>query len=148
MDDPLNEEKRATVEGVVKGKSRPAGTFSTSLPTTLRFGVALDVHKMPQMKDVPGELLLELDYNQSLVETPYSTTTPRVSLGVEYAPLSWLPLRSGVSFGGTDRLNVALGFGVRLSVFEFELASENITWLFAPQSFAQGSVAAGIRFSF
>lgn len=147
VDDPLNEAQRTMVEDVVKGKTRQAGPFSTSLPTTLRFGVALDVHRMPQMRNLPGDLLFELDYEQPLVETPFSTTTPRVSLGIEYVPLPWLPLRSGVSFGGSDRLNAALGFGIKLSMFEFELASENVTWLLAPQSFSQGSFAAGIKFS-
>jgi hypothetical protein len=109
-------------------------------------GVAIEVNKLPDMDALPGELLLEINYNQALVETPFSTKTPRVSLGAEYKPLQWLPLRSGVSFGGTDHMNLALGFGICLSVFEFELASENVTWLFAPKSFSRGSVAIGTRF--
>ena len=148
VDDPLNEAQRTMVEDVVKGKSGSAPPFSTSLPTTLRFGVALDVHRMPHMINIPGELLLELDYNQPVVETPFSATAPRISLGVEYEPLSWLALRSGVSFGGIDHVNVALGLGLRFSVFEFELASENITWLFEPQSFSRGSLAVGMRLRF
>jgi hypothetical protein len=148
IDDPLNEEQRATVERAIKGRSRETGAFSTSLPTTVRFGVALEIHKLPEMEDMPGELLVELDYNQSIKETAYSTKTPRVSLGVEYKPIPWLPLRSGVSFGGTDHMNLALGFGVNLGVFDFELASENVTWLLVPKSFSQGSVAIGTRFRF
>ena len=148
VDDPLNEAQRSMVEDVVKGKSRSAGSFTTSLPTTLRLGFALDVKRMPEMNFFPGQLLLELDYNQALMETPFSTTTPRVSFGAEYKPMSWLPLRTGVSFGGTDRVNVALGFGVQLAMFEFEFASENVTWLFAPQSFSHGSLAGGMRLSF
>ena len=148
IDDPLNEEQRAAVERAVKGRSRETGAFSTSLPTTVRFGVALEIHKLPEMEDMPGELLVELDYNQSIKETAYSTKTPRVSLGVEYKPIPWLPLRSGVSFGGTDHMNLALGFGVNLGVFDFELASENVTWLLVPKSFSQGSVAIGTRFRF
>lgn len=148
VDDPLNEAQRSRIEDAVKGKARSTGRFSTSLPTTLRMGVALQVDELPGMDGMPGELLLELDYNQSLVETPFSSTSPRVSLGAEYRPVSWLPLRSGVSFGGTDHMNLALGVGVSLSVFEFELASENVTWLFVPNSFSQGSVAVGTRFRF
>lgn len=148
VDDPLSEAQRSMVEDVVKGRSRSAGSFTTSLPTTLRLGFALDVKRMPEMNSLPGQLLLELDYNQALVETPFSTTTPRVSFGAEYKPMSWLPLRTGVSFGGTDRVNVALGFGVQLAMFEFEFASENVTWLFAPQSFSHGSLAGGMRLSF
>lgn len=148
VDDPLNEDQRSTIENVVKGRTRAAGRFSTPLPTTLRMGVALEVDQLPGMGGMPGDLLLELNYNQSLVETPFSSKNPRVSLGVEYKPIPWLPLRSGVSFGGTDHMNLALGVGVSVSVFEFELASENVTWLFVPNSFSRGSVAAGLRFRF
>ncbi|MBM2839768.1 MAG: hypothetical protein HW412_296 [Bacteroidetes bacterium] len=148
VDDPLGEAQRSIIEDVVSGETRPAGRFSTPLPTTLRFGAVVEVQKLPEMDDMPGELLLEINYNQSLVETPYSTKNPRVSLGVEYKPISWLPLRSGVSFGGTDHMNLALGFGITLSVFDFELASENVTWLFVPNSFSRGSVAMGTRFRF
>jgi hypothetical protein len=148
VDDPLSEQQRSMVENVVKGKSRDVGQFSTSRPTTLRLGFAIQVNKLPDMDALPGELLLEINYNQGLVETPFSTKIPRVSLGAEYKLLPWLPLRSGVSFGGVDNMNVALGFGISLSVFEFELASENVTWLFVPHSFSQGSVAIGARFRF
>lgn len=148
VDDPLNEAQRSTIETVVKGRARATGQFSTALPTTLRMGVALQVDELPGMEGMPGELLLELNYNQSLVETPFTSTNPRVSLGAEYKPLSWLPLRSGVSFGGTDGMNLALGVGVDLSMFEFEIASENVTWLLVPNSFSRGSVAVGTRFRF
>ena len=148
VDDPLNKEQRTMVQNAVKGKTRVVGRFSTPLPTTLRCGIAVEINKFPEMQSMPGELLIELDYNQGLVETPFSTKTPRVSLGVEYKPIPWLPLRSGVSFGGTDHMNLALGLGIDLSVFEFELASENVTWLFAPNSFSRGSVAMGTRFRF
>ncbi len=146
VDDPLMESQRTMVEDVVKGRTRQSGPFSTSLPTTLRCGVAVNVNRIPDMVRIPGEMLIELDYNQPVAETPFSITNPRISFGVEYEPVPWLPLRSGVSFGGIDGVNLALGFGLRFSVFQFELASENVTWLFAPQSFSRGSAAAGIRF--
>jgi hypothetical protein len=148
VDDPLSESQRSTIENVVEGKTRSAGRFSTHLPTTLRLGAVVEVQKLPEMKNMPGELLLEINYNQSLVLTPYSTKNPRVSIGLEYKPLPWLPLRSGVSFGGTDHMNLALGFGINLSVFDFEIASENVTWLVVPKSFSRGSIAVGTRFRF
>ncbi|HCV43457.1 MAG TPA: hypothetical protein DGH68_08220 [Bacteroidetes bacterium] len=146
VDDPLNEEQRQMVEDYLKGQRRSIGRYSTPLPTTLRMGVALEIQKIPDMEDMPGELLIELNYNQSLIETPYSTTAPRVSLGVEYKPYPWLPLRSGVSFWGTDYVNLALGFGISFTAVEFELASENVTWLFSPKSFSKGSISVGLRF--
>jgi Family of unknown function (DUF5723) len=148
IDDPLNQNQRSAIENIVSGRTNSIGRFRTPLPTKLRLGAALEVHKLPAMEHMPGELLLEFDYNQPLVESPYSKIRPRVSLGVEYKPMEWLPLRSGISFGGTDHVNVALGFGIVLPLFEFEVASENATWLFVPNSFSQGSVAVGTRFRF
>jgi hypothetical protein len=145
VDDPLNNDQRNAIEHAVKGQKRSVEPFTVSLPTTLRLGVSFAVHKMPGATTMPGELLVALDYNQGFQEIPGSTTSPRVSLGVEYKPVHWLPLRSGVSFGGTDHINVALGIGVDLGVFDLDLASENVNWLFAPKSFSHGSIAGGMR---
>lgn len=148
VDDPLREDQRTAIENVLKGRKREGEEFSSSLPTTLRFGVALAVHEISFLRGMPGELLLAVDYNQGLVVTARSTTRPRGSFGVEYKPVSWLPLRTGVSIGGTDKANVAMGFGVMLGFFELEAATENVSWLFEPQSFSYGSAAVGARVRF
>ena len=148
VDDPLQGQQRDAIEDIVKGRKRSVGSFRTSLPTAFRLGFALAVHKLPALREMPGELLVGLDYNQGFQETASTTTNPRVSLGVEYKPLPWLPLRSGVSFGGTDHVNLALGFGINAGIVDFELASENVTWLFVPKSFSHASIALGFRLRF
>jgi hypothetical protein len=122
--------------------------FYSTLPTQLRIGVALQIDKWPGTQDFPGSLLVELDYNQGFKDLPGSTTSPRFSLGVEYLPLEWLPLRTGISVGGTDRFNVAFGFGVNLGSFVFDLATENVNWIVAPRSFSYASVGMGMKFRF
>jgi hypothetical protein len=144
IDDPFVVEQGNAVDEALKGRKRDIASFRTALPTTLRMGVALAVNRLPGCDEM-RDLLVGLDYNQGLYETPGSTKTPRVSLGVEYVLAPWLPLRSGVSFGGTDHLNVAFGLGVHLGMFELDLASENITWLFTPKSFSHGSAALGMQ---
>jgi hypothetical protein len=64
---------------------------------------------------------------------------------VEYRPWEFLPLRTGLSFGGTDGVNVAFGLGLHTGVFDFDLATENLGWLFMPNSAAHGSLAVGMR---
>jgi hypothetical protein len=145
VDNPLDANQRDAIEDVVIGKSNPGNAFTTGLPTTLRVGVALAVHKLPAFGAMPGELLVGLDYNQGLREVPGTTMTPRASIGLEYKPNGWVLLRSGVSLGGTDHFNVALGVGIHVGPFGFDIASENIDWLFAPNSFSQGSLAAGMQ---
>ncbi len=148
IDDPLREDQRTAIESVLKGRKREGEEFSSSLPTTLRLGIALAAHEISFLRGMPGELLLAVDYNQGLVVTARSTTRPRGSFGVEYKPVPWLPLRTGVSIGGTDNANVAMGFGVMLGFFELEAATENVSWLFEPQSFSYGSAAIGARVRF
>ncbi len=145
IDDPFAVEEGDAVKQALKGRKREIGSFKSELPTTIRVGVALAVHKLPSFEKLNG-LLIGLDVNKGLYETPGSTKRLRVSFGVEYLPIRWLPLRSGVSFGGTDHFNVAFGVGVHLGLFDLDLASENVTWLFAPKKFSYGSAAIGMRF--
>lgn len=144
VDDPLNDSQRRTIENVVKGTTTPIGRFTTSLPTTFRMGVALQVDKL-SAEDSSPSVLVELDYTQAFVETPYSTKNPRVSLGAEYRPIPWVVIRSGASFGGADYMGLALGAGVNTRYVDFEIGSGNVTWLLSPNSFSQGSVAVGTR---
>ena len=145
VDDPLVLSNRDGIERTLKGRKGTADPFYSNLPTQLRMGVAVQVDKLPAFDHFPGTMLAELDYNQGFQNTPGSTRIPRVSLGVEYLPLGWLPLRTGVSFGGIDHFNLAFGFGLSLGVFEFGLASENVSWLFEPTTFSQASISMGMR---
>lgn len=148
VDDPLATSQNDAIENSLKGKKRDIDEFYTTLPTQLRIGVALQIDKWPGTQDFPGSLLVELDYNQGFKDVPGSTTTPRFSLGIEYLPLDWLPIRTGLSVGGMDRFNVAFGFGLNLGAFVFDLATENVSWMIAPRSFSYASIGMGMKFRF
>jgi len=149
VSDPLDPEQSSGVEDAVNGESRPGPEFATSLPSMLRIGVAADLHKLPFFRSfLPGELLVAADYSQGLVETAGSTLTPRFSLGMEWRPLPFLPVRTGVSFGGTDHYNWAFGFGFHFGLFDIDLATENVSWLFATRGTSYGSAAVGMRLNF
>ncbi len=146
VDDPLAAAQNDAIDNGLKGQTRDLGEFSSTLPTQLRMGVALQIDRWPGNKDFPGSLLVEFDYNQGFKNTPGSTTTPRFSLGVEYLPVQWLPLRTGISAGGTDGFNLAFGIGVNLGAWVFDLSAENVAWIFAPSSFSYASLALGMQF--
>jgi hypothetical protein len=146
VDDPMLGDQRDAIEHVLRGKRREGSAFSTALPTTLRLGVALNLGEM--LGGIGGGLLVAADYHQGLVPGVRSVQTPRGSLGLEYRPWEWLPLRSGVSVGGTDGVNLALGFGVELGGFDFAVASENVSWLLSPRDFSYGSLSVGTRLRF
>jgi hypothetical protein len=147
LDDPLSSAQRDSLEDLVKGDTREGSAFSTPLPTTLRMGAAVELHKMKFFKPFMfGELLVECDYSQGFYDIGSTTKVGRLSLGLEYKPWNFLPIRTGVSFGGADHFSYALGLGFHFGVFDLDLASENIGWIFAPRSLSYASAALGMRF--
>jgi hypothetical protein len=146
VDDPEQVEDGNAIASSLKGKTRAGALFSTQLPTTFRAGVAIQVDKM--LSWMPGEFLFGVDFNQGLVDVPGTTPKGRLSLGAEWKLLKFLPIRSGISMGGTDRLNYAFGFGFNLGFFDLDLATENMELLWSPDDFSHGSIAVGTRFRF
>ncbi len=146
MDDPLNEAQRDSIEHAVMGETRPGRPFTSHLPTTLRLGASVELHKVPALKKLLwGEWTFACDYNHGLVDGAGALTTGRLSMGLEFRPWSFLPLRTGVSFGGADHFNFALGFGFHAGPFDLDLASEHLNFLFSEESLSHGSVAVGMR---
>jgi len=150
LDDPFLGHQVDTLKDALKGESRPGGEFSTGLPTTLRIGVAYHLYgPSPDAELSRAELLLlAFDYNQGLTSYPGTTTSPRVSFGLEYKLSNSFPLRTGLSFGGTDKANVGFGFGLHFGPWELDFATENLGAVFFPQSFRHASLALGSRLKF
>ncbi len=146
VDDPREVQDGTIIENALRGKKRAGTPFSRSLPTTFRAGAAVQVEKLVDW--IPGELVVAADYTNGLADAPGTTLYARFSLGMEWKLLQFLPLRTGVSFGGTDRTNVAFGFGLHFGVFDLDLATENLDLLWGGDSVTHGSVAIGTRFRF
>jgi hypothetical protein len=107
------------------------------------------VTAIPVVKEfMVGQMDLAADYNQGLYDAPGSTTRGRFSLGMEYRIVNFFPLRFGVSFGGEDRSNVAMGFGFHFGFLDMDFASENLNFLFAEENFSQVSLAVGMKLRF
>ena len=144
VDDPLDVDKRDAIEDAVRGEKGPVGEFGSPLPTTLRIGGLLSLHKLVDLGIFQNGMEICLDYSQGLRGA--ATTEPgRVSLGLEFSPLSWIPLRGGISVGGRDHLSGALGFGLYLGSFHLDVASDNVGWLLSPSDFSAGAIAVGLR---
>ena len=87
-------------------------SFDSNFPTILRLGAAYQYSK----------LLWAVDYEQGFSDEPGSTTTPRISGGAEFRPLTWLPLRGGISIGGKSNFDLGLGLGFGRKLVTFDLA--------------------------
>ena len=96
FDNPLSASQRDSIQDAVDGEAREGSSFSTTLPTTLRAGVALDLHQFAGFRRlILGELRVALDIVQGLVEAPGTSTETRLSAGVEYKPIGILPHAPG-----------------------------------------------------
>ncbi len=113
------------------------GSFRSHLPSYLKMGVSRCFHKF----------LLGFDYEQGFRNTAGVSTTPRLSAGVEYNLLKWLPLRGGLAIGGREGFNSALGLGLYLGAFQLDVSTSSRGLVFTPWSKGIGLAASfGLRF--
>ena len=91
------------------------GDFSDRMPAILRLGVSYR----------EGPVLLSADYIQGFHDSAWIGTTPRFSVGTEYAGLSWLPLRMGVVLGGRMGFGTSFGLGLRPGGFVLDIGVMN-----------------------
>ena len=126
-----------------KGGHKTTSPFSTTLPPIVRVGFSAQLTEERGWDLLPGDLAIAAEYQQGVGSDLLLSEPRRLSLGVEYKPLKWLPLRSGVSFGeGTSR--IALGFGLSFRFFNLDIATEDILWFFN-RSVLTGSVGMAMR---
>ena len=146
MDDPFKTENSDSLERAVRGYNQAGEAFSSSLPTTLRLGVTIQSDESQMFTFLPGKMLLAFDYTQGLNSSMGNVTQPRISLGVEYRVIPFLPLRTGLSMGGGDGVRWAAGFALDFHAVCLDVATENIGMIFSKKIPQNVSVAAGLRF--
>jgi len=147
IDDILSVDQRKAIDRVISHEEKSIPSFTTSLPTIIRLGLAVQLDRIPRLP-ITVPLLVAVEYTQGVENLPGSSTKPRFSLGAEYQPIPWLSLRSGFAVGGGENPAFALGLGFDLTTLRIAIATEDLSWVFAPGSFSHGSIAAGFALSF
>jgi hypothetical protein len=145
MDDPFKTENADSLKNAVEGKNQAGDEFSSTLPTTLRIGVALESDESTLLSFLPGKMLLAFDYTQGLNSSMGNVTQPRFSLGAEYRALSFLPLRMGFSVGGGEGARWAGGFGLDFQYVCLDIGTETFGMLFSKKIPQTVSIAVGLR---
>jgi hypothetical protein len=87
--------------------------FKTRIPFVLHLGTSY------LLKD---NLLLSLDLEQAFSNRLGYTDQAELALGVQYSPISQIPLRAGMSFGGKWGYRFGMGFGLHFGFFNLDLA--------------------------
>ncbi|MBS4029628.1 MAG: hypothetical protein KGZ58_13455 [Ignavibacteriales bacterium] len=137
----------AFIEDIEKNISDLKGdtisTINSDLPTALLLGSAWrgDISFL-------GNVLLAFQYKQGFNNALGNSKRSRFSVGGEYRPWNWFPLRMGMAVGGKDRFSISGGMGLDFYYFNWDIGSENIGFLFTPKGFNQFSFGTGIRLRF
>lgn len=143
--DISNQAQRDSVFNKIFGFGEPIDLFVTSLATAIRFGSAFLVSDDNE-EGFPGRLLLACDLNQGLNNMPGNSTNLRVSFGAEWRPWQSFPnIRTGVEFGGTEKLNWTYGMGFDFGFLEIHIATNAMQNLFFPKSSDMLSAAFSSR---
>ena len=93
--------------------TRSIDPYTTTLPIVFHIGVGYQLHE---------NLVFALDLEQAFEEKMGYTDRAQLSIGVQYAPIDFLPLRAGMSFGGVWEYRMALGLGLHFGPFHLDLA--------------------------
>ncbi len=107
------------------------GDFTTTLPSTLNVGFA----------KTSGKTLWALEWEQGFSSRTGASTEPRLSAGVEFNQLGFIPIRFGYGTGGSKNSAFSFGSGLHLSVFHIDAA------VVTGNSFSGGS-SKGTNFAF
>ncbi len=89
--------------------------FSTTLPGSLKFGLARKYRK----------ITWALDWDQSLSTGQGRSTNPRISGGLEYRPIGLFPMRIGMGLGGNQGASYSAGFGLYMGPCHMDFAVAN-----------------------
>lgn len=92
------------------------GSFKTKLPAEMNMSFLYNLKKVS----------VSLDWKQGFKESFITSSQPRIALGLEYSPISTLPLQIGYSLPNKmEPYRFSYGFGVRSHHFEFGLAVQS-----------------------
>ncbi len=130
-----------------KGEGKYGSPFSSPLPTALRLGAAFRLDNFLE-GDFPGKMLIVAGLNQGFNNEINNSKTPRFSLGFEWKPADWFPIRSGFSFGGVEGFNWGFGFGLDTGGLSIDFAAANLNSLLSLNSAKKVGISLGSRFRF
>ncbi|TGE22232.1 hypothetical protein E5K00_18465 [Hymenobacter aquaticus] len=118
---------------------KPSLTRTAQLPTKLRAGAGLRIS---------NSLELGLDVTLPLNEVAGNITAPFVGAGIDYKPVRFLRLSSGVAGGAGYGFALPLGVAFTTSLYEFGVSTRDLPGLLSAEK-PYASVAAGfVRFRF
>ncbi len=115
-----------------KNRDSLASNFSTPLPTRFNIGAAVNVDEI--VPEIPGRLLIAVDYHQGLNNSLGNSTKPEFVVGTEWKPIDLFPIRTGFAFGGAYGYRWSLGIGIDTPVWDIDLGVGTFNAAVSPTS--------------
>lgn len=147
--DLFDKDQQNDLENFLDDSSYAVNSFSTSLPTALRLNIAYDISK--SIGIIPGDLILQLAYNQGFNDMPGNSLTPRLALGARWKTLSWIPIVStGLSNDHSGDIVWTFGLGYSTEVLDFAIATHDMISFMSTSRYPHLSLAMNFvwRFGF
>jgi hypothetical protein len=145
LDDLTDDSRIDSLLDKMSATAEPVKEFNTGLASALRLGAAFEISRFEDDR-FPGYLLIAADYNQGFNNLPGNSTKPRISFGLEWQIIEFLPMiRTGFEYNEVEGVNWALGLGFVTSFFEIHLATSSFQTTFAPGTSSIISAAVSSR---
>lgn len=125
----------------VNTSSKSVGEIAGRLPSTFRIGLAMP---LDSLLDWNSNTTILVDYAQGFNDFATNSTTPRISVGLDIYPVSWLPrlmIGGGNDLTGKFRLSGGIGYNY-FSFMDFYLSTNDIL------SFGNGATQASVAMTF
>jgi hypothetical protein len=144
--DITNDDQYKPFEDIIENHKYKKESFSTILPATLRLGGELSLQNLDYFKKrkyIPIIISTELSYTYFPdIQKPHFFL---VGLGIELLPVSWLPIRMGVSAGSLP-VSISFGGGINTGSFDLDLGLGNILAPFGVSFSQSASISLGMKF--
>lgn len=147
LEDITDEELVDSLSDAITGEGNYTETFSTNLSTAMKIGVGLRLDEFLD-GNFPGQMNIELNYQQGFNNMLSNSMTERISLGLEWLPTGWFKVRTGISVGGYDKFNWGLGLGFDAGILDFDFATAYAHSIFDGNNAKRLGFAMSTRWTF
>ncbi len=118
IEDITDEEMLDSLADMAKSEGKYISSFTTDLPTSLRFGASLQVDEL--VANFPGKMVIATDIIQGFNRKSTNSESLGMGIGIEWRPFQTWPIMTGLAFGN-DRPSVAWTFGTGFDTGVFEM---------------------------
>ena len=147
LEDITDETLVDSLTDAITGEGQFTESFRTKLATAMKLGVGFQLDKFLK-GNFPGTMSIEFNYHQGFNELPANSKIQRFSLGTEWAPVGWFKFRTGLSTGGYDKFNWALGVGFDSGLIDFDFATSYAHSIFDGNNAKRLGFAMSTRWTF